>query len=262
MVEILYPDGYGTARVTMAEMQRRHAYRMEPEFGRRLFAWLASKGGKIGIGGGWRPTPSSVSQASRLGQSFHQTQTFADGFKGYCGVDLVVYVGGGKVHRAPLRSEVPWQGTAEAQRRGVHANVIEETWHLQPVELDGWAHWNNNGHPRPKAGYPITGAVPIVPPPAIPGFPPFDPVHGAFSLYPIAKNKAVLKKGMLPQPQDGIRYFQAVMRIRCHYVMAIDGYYGNQSAAAARAVRSWNNLPAGDTVDAAVWKVIDTLALH
>ena len=262
MAEVLYPIGYGTSRVTMAELQRRHAGGMEPEYARRLFAWLKSQNGKFGIGGGWRPNPSQVSQASREGKSFHQTQTYADGTKWYAAVDLVVWVGGGKVHRAPSRTEAIWQGTAESKRIGLHCNIDSETWHMQAIEMDGWQSWVNGGRKRPMPGYPIPADITVQPPTSLPGMPPFSPSQGQFSLWPIATNKPVLQRGMAGQPLDAVRYFQGVMLVRAKYAIAVDGFYGPASETACKVFQGWNNLPQTGIVDAATWKAIDTLALR
>lgn len=261
MAEYLYPDGYGTARITMAEMQRRHGHLMEPEYARRLFSWFASKKGKFGIGGGWRPNPSNTSQASKQGKSFHQTQSFAGGFSGYAAVDIVAYVGGGKVHRAPTTNEVPWQGSAAARAAGIHANTGTETWHIQAVEMDGFDSWVNAGRKRPVPNYKITTPpVTVTLPPGIPGFPKFSPQNGDFSLWPLATNKPVLRKGMSGQPSDAVRYMQGVARICCHLNIAIDGYYGNQCIGATKAIQSWNGIRQTGIVDAATWKAIDAYA--
>ena len=263
MTETMYPVGYGTARITMAESQRRFSDGMEPEYARRLFSWLASQGGKFGIGSAWRPTPSAVSLASKLGRSFHQTQRFFDSFEGFCAVDLVVYTSGG-LHRAPSRTEALWQGSKAATQAGLHMNISDETWHMQPIEIDGWQSWVDAGRKRPKAGYQIpTGGVIVTPPPAMPGFPPFRPEAGEFSLYPLATNKPTLKQGMTGQPNDSIRYFQAVCRLRANQVtLAIDGFYGNASVQACKNVQAW----CGATVDGIcgpqTWKAIDAMALR
>lgn len=149
-----FPYGYGSGRCSMSELKAKFEPKMEPEYARRLFAWIESKGGAIGIGGGWRSTQPSKPGFAPDGKSFHQSQTFADGFVGYCAVDLV-HVNGNAAHRAPTWSEVPAQGSSEAAKCGVHANVSGESWHLQPVEIDGWQSWSNAGRPRPKAGYKI-----------------------------------------------------------------------------------------------------------
>jgi hypothetical protein len=165
----LYPIGYQQTVVPMVELRRIHEPKMHPEYARRLFAWLESKGGIFGIGGGWRLTQPDRAGFAPDGRSFHQTQTFASGFQGYCAVDLVV-INAGQPHRAPIWPEVPAQGSAQALRWGVHCNVGtpgvlgSEPWHMQPVEIDGYDSWVNAGRRDPVAGY----RLPTDPPPEEP----------------------------------------------------------------------------------------------
>lgn len=131
--------------VTLDELFRRHhPDKMHPEFARRLRLWIEAQGGRIGIGGSWRATQPSKPGFAPEGQSFHQSQTFASGRVAFCAVDLV-HVNPGKVHRSPTWSEVPKQGSLDAQKWNLHCNVDNEPWHIQPIEIDGWGAWNRNG---------------------------------------------------------------------------------------------------------------------
>ena len=87
--------------------------------------------------------------------SFHQDQRYHDGTVWYAAVDLVAR-NPGAVHRARRPGECPPQGSPDAARWGVHINT-SESWHIQPVELDGYQSWVKNGRPRPQPGYPIPG---------------------------------------------------------------------------------------------------------
>lgn len=149
----LYPFGYGTELCHLDELVDRFADPMHPEYRRRLFAYLESCEGRIGIGSAWRPTPDPVSSASAQGKSFHQDQRFASGWVGIAAIDAVCPVPGA-VHRAPTWSEVPAQGSDLASVWGIHANVSGEPWHLQPVEIDGYQTWCDHGRRDPVAGYP------------------------------------------------------------------------------------------------------------
>ncbi len=159
----LYPYGYGTATRTLDWLEEWLLVHHHPEYVRRLVAWLESKDGVIGVGGGWRPgggQPDKPGFAPE-GKSFHQNQRYADGFIGACAVDVVKANPGG-VHRTVAWSDVPAQGSTAARIWGVHANVATEAWHIQPVEIDGWQSWVNAGSPAPVPGYPL----PTDPPPA------------------------------------------------------------------------------------------------
>lgn len=150
MPDVLYPSGYGTSMVTLSQLKARHLNHMHPVFAERLFAWLEAQGGKVGIGGGFRETQPVKPGFAPAGKSFHQEQTFRSGFKGYCAVDLV-HVNGSNVHRAPTWAEVPPQGSKDAAKWQVHCNVTGESWHMQPIEIDGYDSWVRAGRPDPVA---------------------------------------------------------------------------------------------------------------
>ena len=165
MTVTLYPVGYGSEMVPMAELQRRHAPHMHPEYARRLWPWLESCGGLIGIGGGYRPLGTQPNKPGFApeGKSFHQPQPYRNHPGTYTAVDLVV-VNPGSRHRAPRWSEVPAKGSAEAVRRGLHCPVSTETWHMQAIEILGYGSWTLRGRLDPVAGYPIPGATKLFAP--------------------------------------------------------------------------------------------------
>lgn len=155
----LYPTGYGRSLVTLSRLRElHHVDKMHPAFERRLFTWIAAQGGQIGIGGSWRDTGAQPDKPGFApeGRSFHQYQRFASGLIKFAAVDLVAR-NGSNVHRAPHWSEVPAQGSADAAKWGVHCNVSSEAWHMQPIEIDGWASWINAGSPDPAANYQTPG---------------------------------------------------------------------------------------------------------
>lgn len=164
-----YPYGYSTATKTLAETKDWLMKHHHPEYVRRLCWWLYRQGGKVGCGGGWRAGGAQPDKPGFApeGKSFHQDQNYNDGFTGACAVDLVVK-NPGKIHRAPYWSEVPPQGSQAARDAGVHCNVGAppggESWHIQPVEIDGWQSWWNAGRPHPVPNYPIKGTAVTLPP--------------------------------------------------------------------------------------------------
>jgi hypothetical protein len=147
-----YPIGYGYTTVSMDELQRRsNIDKMHPVYADRLFTWIEAQNGLVGIGGSWRADGSQPDKPGFApeGKSFHQYQKFASGIIAFCAVDLVCRTDGG-VHRAPYWSEVPAQGSPEAELWRLHCNVSNEPWHMQPIEIDGWQSWINAGSPDPE----------------------------------------------------------------------------------------------------------------
>lgn len=228
MSEVLYPTGYRTTMVTLDELfKRHHQDKMHPEFARRLRAWLESQGGRIGIGGSWRATQPAKPGFAPEGKSFHQSQTFDSGRVAFCAVDLV-HVNPGKNHRSPTWREVPKQGTALAKEWALHCNVQNEPWHIQPVEIDGWAGWVNSG--RKDFG-----------PADIPTPAPVVPDVGIVLDYPGAPLR-VGSKG------DAVKLVQAVVGAK------VDGDFG---PATERRVREWqtrNNLVVDGVVGRVTWR--------
>ena len=260
-----YPIGYGTATVTFAELKRRYSGNMEPEYARRLFAWIESKGGAVGIGGASRPNPSNTSAASKRGRSFHQIQTFADGSRFFCAVDLVHINSPGKVHRTMQWSDVPKQGSAEAKKWGLHCNVQkpQEPWHIQPIELDGYGTWERNGRPRPKAGYKIPGSPGKLrqPKPVGGELGHFAPEVSEYGLFPAKPDKGEVNRQSRPRPDDRVRYLQGVLTNQVHLSgIDIDGYYGDKTEGGVLAVQKWNGLEQTGSCDNATWAAIDAYA--
>ncbi len=166
MPDTLYPDGYGTRLVTMAELRAHHEPHMHPEYARRLFPWIESQGGLIGIGGGFRKTGEQPDKPGFApeGQSFHQPQQWPDAPGCYAAVDLVAR-NPGKIHRSPTWAEVPNRGNADTVAWGLHCNVYpSEAWHMQPIEISGWKSWVAKGRPSLRADYPLPGAAQPLPP--------------------------------------------------------------------------------------------------
>ncbi len=165
-METLYPISYGTRMVTLDQLRAKHEPQMHPEFARRLFNWIEAQDGQIGIGGGRRTIqPNKPGFAPSIRSTFHGDQDFPSGTF-YAAVDLVAR-SPGRSHRAPRTDECPQQGSPEAERWGVHINVGTpgspgyESWHMQPVELDGWGRWMADGQPdlEPMHLYSLGGNV-------------------------------------------------------------------------------------------------------
>lgn len=161
-MSVLYPNGYQRQMITLERMRDLYEDGMHPEYARRFFPYMESKGGLLGMGGADRPCPSAVSAASMRCESFHQLQRFASGLLVYAAGDLVAR-NGDKIHRAPT-----WQEVDDAPAYGLHAfigkdtpnNDDDESWHLQCLEMRGFLTWKNRGRPDP-----LLFPLPIDPPP-------------------------------------------------------------------------------------------------
>jgi hypothetical protein len=157
-----FPYGYGTDEKTIKWIEKRLLTNYHPEYVARLIAWLESRNGQVGVGGGWRADGTQPKKAgfAPAGKSFHQNQRYNDGFIGATAVDLVCRNAGG-VHRSPSWAEVPIQGAADAALWGLHCNVGtpgargSEPWHIQPIEIDGHEGWLKAGSPAPVPNYPF-----------------------------------------------------------------------------------------------------------
>lgn len=175
------PFRYQNNYITLSELEAWLLVHHHPAYVRRLLAWLHYKGGKAGVGGGWRAhgqQPDKPGFAAE-GRSFHQYQRFGVHGGEWWPLELVdgaiyratavdlVWIDGpdpGDWHDRIAWAEVPVQGSAEAERFGVHCNVGApgtkggESWHMQPIEIDGWGSATGNGsHPAPSIdpNYPI-----------------------------------------------------------------------------------------------------------
>lgn len=143
----LYPVGYGTQLVTLDRLFAIHGPHMHPTFRTNLRAYLASKRGFMGIGGGYRTwQPDKPGFAPSIKTTFHGLQQFASGIEGYCAVDLVVR-NATRVHRSPT-----WAEVADAPNFQLHAFIKtpnEEPWHMQPINIRGHSSWVAAGRPDP-----------------------------------------------------------------------------------------------------------------
>lgn len=183
----LYPSGYNTTMRDIDTLFRtHHVDKMHPEFARRLRNWLIANQGRIGIGGSWRAEQPAKPGFAPEGKSFHQSQTFRGGRVAFAAVDLVHVNGTGK-HRSPNWVEVPRKGTPEAKQWGLHCNVKNEPWHIQPIELDGYGGWLGKGRPELVANYqiPAIADVPVVPPVVEPELQPGPATVFAYPGFPI-----------------------------------------------------------------------------
>ena len=141
---VLYPEAYGTKMTTLDSMIAKHGDKMHPEFRRRFFAYIESKDGLLGVGGGFRVTQPNKAGFAPPGKSFHQNQKFKSGITAYSAVDLVRLRPGGGVHMSPS-----WDDCADAPEWMLHTFISGEPWHIQCIEMRGFQSWVSAGRKDP-----------------------------------------------------------------------------------------------------------------
>lgn len=183
--DIRYPINYARELVSLDTLIRRELGSALPEYRRRLTNVIIWHQGQMGIGDGWRPTPSNTSEASKRGESLHQDQTYEDGLEWWSAADMVCRSPIGGVHVAPPLNGLPIQGSEAARIFGIHANVGTpgqggfESWHAQCTEQDGWLSWVRGGRRYPASHYPfpVLNRAPFTPPTPIPPLPPTEDLN-------------------------------------------------------------------------------------
>ncbi len=238
----LYPWGYQKYLVSLPRLKElARIDLMEPEYASRLFAWLESKGGRIGLGSSVRFTQPTGSTFAPAGKSFHLMQRMRDGKTFFMAVDLVAR-NGTNIHRAPRWDEVPKQGSGHSDIRnyGVHCNVSTESWHMQAIEIDGYDSWVNNGRPRPNPNFAIKGSTSA----------PSAPVEQAFS-----PGERTIRVTTPRMHGIDIAYIQQTLS-RQNLPLKDDGYYGPTTAEAVKVVQGRKGLKRTGIVGANTWAVI------
>lgn len=233
-METLYPIFYGTRLVSWDVVEATFKPHMHPEAWKRGANFLWHHGGKFGVGGGRRITQPNKPGAAPENMSFHEDQDFPSGVF-YTAWDLIV-VNPGYVHRAPLASEVPNQGSQSAINYGFHINVGTpgksgyEPWHGQPIELDGFLAWVSQGRPDLREDYPIviSDSRPQPPQPPVPQDPQ-PPSRGIIVQF----NSRELAEGM---NGPDVKFYQRQMNEIAGQGLILDGYYG---AKTTQAVKNW-----------------------
>lgn len=235
-METLYPIFYGTRLVTFDIIQKSFEPFMEPEAWRRHANFILHQGGKFGPGGGLRAAGTQPDRPGFAdeGKTFHQRQQFPTGLY-YAAIDYVV-VNPGYPHRAPMWSEVPVQGQQLAINYGVHMNVGtpgkagSESWHGQPIELDGWQAWVNAGRPGLRQGYPLVISAPRPQPPQPPIPPGLPPITSGVYVNFASRN---LEEGSVG---PDVKFFQRQMNDIAGQGLLLDGHFG---AKTTQAVKNW-----------------------
>lgn len=244
------PYGYQRGERSLREIENILNAHYHPGYVRRIIPWLAAQDGRIGVGGHWRPTGSQPDKPGFApeGRSFHQDQRYSDGFVGACAVDLVAR-NGVREHRSPTWAEVPAQGSKDAVKWGLHCNIASEAWHMQPIEVDGYASWVRNGRPFPRKDYPI----PDVDPPT-----PIPPTGGVVTAT-VTVELEVLRVGA---HSEDARRCQALLnrRARGHGsasdVVDEDGRYGKLTAGIVQFVQGEEGLQQDGICGPNTWRAL------
>lgn len=229
MTQTLYPIFYGTRLVPFDVIESTFRPHMHPEAWARGSNFLIHQGGKFGVGGGFRPPGTQPNRPGFAppGRSFHEAQWFPSGAY-YCAWDLVV-VNPGHNHRAPLWEEVPKQGQQLSFEYGMHMNVPNEPWHIQPIELDAWSDWFNNGKQDLRKNYPFKVSTPRPQPPQ----PPVPPTQVPSKEVTLQINSRALSEGTIG---NDVKFFQRQLNELAGQGLLLDGYYGKKTT---DAVKNW-----------------------
>jgi hypothetical protein len=280
--ETLIPTGYrtladgrkGPARWrTQAQLDQWEPWaKLHPEMRRRclwVFAQTVENGRcRVGIGGGWR------SETQQEAEFFRRTREVACPgqyqYLGKCydllpGMAPIGTPGGGSYHPTSIDGfgaaidaiEISDDGVTFdgklarwldlAPKAGLNdfSDVNNEPWHGQFAEVP------NSRRRYQPASHPIrVWPLPDTPPVVLP---PFDPVNGMYSLWPIVP-KPVARLG---SAGDHVRYLQARLRDTWFYGARIDGQFGPVTDRAVRAFQKARGLKADGVVGPVTWPVID-----
>lgn len=238
-METLYPIFYGTRMVPFDVLVSTFEPHLHPVQAERGFNWILDQGGKAGIGGGYRPpgTQPNASGYAPPGKSFHEGQEFPSG-RFYTAWDLVMARPGHR-HRAPYTNEVPLQGSFDAAKYGVHINVGVpgkkgfESWHMQPIELDGYDRWVYHGRPDLDPSYPYEKSVLVKPDPVIivPPTPPTPPTESDTIVVNVKSQ--VYTRGDVG---SAVKFFQSLLNDSSGASLELDGRFG---ANTQKAVSNW-----------------------
>lgn len=238
MTEVLYPIFYGTRLVTMEVLEATFKPNCHPATWPRMKNFLLHQGGKFGIGGGYRPPGTQPNKPGFAppGESFHEGQVFPSG-RYYTAFDMVV-VNPGYVHRAPLWNEVPQQTSGLSLTYGIHANVGKpgekgaESWHFQPVELDGYSLWAAAGKPDLQLNYPFVVSNPRPQPPQ----PPVSPAPIITKEIIVQFKSRTLTIGSVG---NDVKFYQRRLNDIAGQGLLLDGNYQTKTR---DAVRNWKRL--------------------
>lgn len=222
-----YPAHYGTRMMSLDDLSEAFLSRAHPVFRSRLLAWLRSEEGRYGIGNAYRAPGAQPDRPGFApeGKTFHQPQTFRSGFVGIAGADLVARGAPGAVHRTIRPDE-----TSTLSRFKLH--TVSSQWHVQPVEIRGYASWINAGRPDPVGDF-------VMPAPTVPTAP---------RRHTITVEKSVLRRGA--RGHTDIEILQRLVGIND------DGVFGPITEQRVRDVQRWHRLTVDGICGPITWQAL------
>lgn len=204
------PDARGVQglgqMLTEAELNTKATwFLLDPEFKRRVVAMMkeaARQGIPLGPGTGWRPENPNKPGFASNGNSNHQSFPYTSRTPTAVAADMV--------------PNTSWNWMEQnAGRFGLRTfrNVNGEPWHIQPIDIPASRGWRSV--PWKLAKWNLPGDTPP-PPKPVPAMPPFDPANRKYSLWPIAKKRAI---GAF-YSGDEVRYLKGVMKFEASRFLA------------------------------------------
>ena len=231
--------GYGSwaARLTWEQLEQKPTWsKLDSEFKRRFKAMVdeaTRQGVRLGVGTGWRVQPNPPRPGfAHPGNSNHE---------GFMDDEAVA------IDAVP-ESGFSWM-EANCDRFGLRTfrDVNNEPWHIQPKDIPAGRNWRKEPWNLPVFNLPNLSTD---------DWPPFRPRKGEFSLWPLAKNKPILRRGSTGDP---VRYLQGVLKKRGRDIK-VSGKYNKRTMLLVRRVQRAHKLTIDGAVGQKTWAVIDKLA--
>jgi hypothetical protein len=191
------------------------------------------QGVRLGVGTGWRIQPDPPPPGfAKPGNSNHEG--FMD--DGAVAIDAVPNTGWA------------WM-EANCGRFGLRTfrDVNSEPWHVQPSDIPASRSWRTVPWILQQFRLPILDTD---------EWPPFRPRRGLFSVWPIAKNKPILRRG---NTGDAVRYLQGVLK-KLGRRIAVTGTYGTGTVLVVRRFQRSRGLTIDGMVGPKTWAEIDKSA--
>lgn len=137
-----------------------------------------------------------------------------------------------------------------AQRPGSHGGSMGRAWatwlHIE-VHSD---YWSDGRSVMEKVGFSAIDNPEEV------AFPPFDPQNNHYGLWPLAKNKPVIRIGARG---DAVRYLQGVIFNKAGGGVVVDGSFAAQTDRRVKELQKFFGRKADGVVGPETWQIIDSL---